>query len=82
MKVMKIELLDGCTSRDLFIDDEYIEDCSVKKIDDSLRKIIDDLELYQKRELLVDLIEQFGELKDCYVCEECGDTCCTYLKEL
>ena len=77
---MKLVYTEGCTRNELNIDGKSIKDYSDKEISDICHKIIDTTA--NVRELLVELVQYYGDMEYQYTCDCCGDSIYGYTLKL
>lgn len=76
---MKLEYTEGCTYYGLDVDGKPFNDLGEVSKVDILHSVVNALCCeYDPQSILVDLLQQYGEYKHLYHCDQCGDDVCTY----
>ena len=76
---MKIEYTEGCVCYGLNVDGEPFNDldeAKKRKVFDRMVEAI--LKDYDIQDIIIHLLNYYGEYKHLFNCEECGDSVCSY----
>ena len=82
---MKVQYTEGCICYALEVDGEDFNDLSEKKQKQVLNKVIDTIINkygFSIANLTTELLSDYGEYKHEYVCDQCGESVCTYTIEI
>ena len=80
---MKIVLTNSCTCYNCTVDKKDINDFSIEEIKDVFKNVIDaTMNENTLRQQLMSFIEQVGDCKYQYHCDQCGDDVYDYIMKL
>ena len=80
---MKIEYTEGCVCYGLDVDGEPFNDLDEAKKREVFNRMVEAiLKDFDIQNIAIDLLQDYGEYKHLFNCEQCGDSVCSYTLEI